>query len=39
MPYVKAFLCQASDEASTLDDAIQGLMMIFNQIQPQPMAA
>jgi flagellum-specific ATP synthase len=31
MPYVKAFLCQASDEATSLDDAVQALLTLFGQ--------
>jgi flagellum-specific ATP synthase len=31
MPYVKALLCQASDETTTLDDALQGLLALFGQ--------
>jgi flagellum-specific ATP synthase len=38
MPYVKALLCQSSDDATTLDDALQGLMALFGQA-PQGLAA
>jgi len=31
MPYVKELLCQASDETTTLDDAVQGLLALFGQ--------
>jgi len=31
MPYVKELLCQASDETTSLDDAVQGLLALFGQ--------
>jgi FliI/YscN family ATPase len=36
MPYVKALLCQSSNEATTLDDALQGLMALFGQASGDP---
>ena len=31
MPYVNALLCQASDETTSIDDAVQGLLALFGQ--------
>ena len=31
MPYVNQLLCQSSDETTTLDDALQGLLALFGQ--------
>jgi len=38
MPYVKALLCQSSSEATSIDDAVQGLLTLFGQA-PQGLAA
>jgi FliI/YscN family ATPase len=37
MPYVKALLCQSSNEATTIDDALQGLMALFGQASGDPV--
>ena len=38
MPYVKQFLCQSSNEATSIDDAVQGLLALFGQ-NPHGLAA